>query len=87
VAQRGREAAAKRGRERARQERKQAKAEQKSASSDSGDSGVEIDEAGLMDEFRVLSEKHAAGQISDEILRIEKRRIFVALGIETAHDA
>lgn len=83
MARSGREAAAKRGRERARQERKQAKVEQKAASVDAAGPAEEIDEGALMEEFRVLSEQHAVGQISDDVLSVEKHRIFVALGIET----
>lgn len=75
---------AKRARERSRQEQKVAKRErreQAAAASESAEDGP--DEAALMEEFRVLSESHAAGNISDEILATERHRIFVELGIES----
>ena len=41
------------------------------------------DEAALMEEFRVLSERHAAGHLSNDFYTEERHRIFVELGIES----
>jgi hypothetical protein len=45
-----------------------------------------VDEAGLMDEFRRLSERHAGGEVSEATYATERHRIFVELGIETNED-
>ena len=39
-----------------------------------------------MEEFRVLSERHAAGNVTDELYAEERHRIFVELGIESDDD-
>ena len=39
-----------------------------------------------MEEFRVLSERHAAGKVTDDEYGAEKHRVFVELGIETEAD-
>ena len=39
-----------------------------------------------MEEFRVLSERHADGLLGDEPYAQERHRIFVELGIETEED-
>jgi len=78
---------AKRARERARQDRKEAKRIRRDAAATALDTGDAPDEGALMEEFRVVSERHAAGQFSDEAYRLERHRIFVALGIETEDDA
>ncbi len=36
-----------------------------------------------MEEFRVLSERHAAGHVSNDLYTEERHRIFVELGIES----
>ena len=36
-----------------------------------------------MEEFRVLSERHAAGNISTMVYEQERQRIFGLLGLET----
>ena len=87
MAPRGREAMAKRARERARQARKEAKLERRLATTKASAQAEEIDEAALMEQFRVMSERHAAGQFSEDSYRRERHRIFMALGIETEDDA
>ncbi len=77
---------AKRARERSRQERKDAKRAQRLAASAAPKSTDAPQEDALMEEFRVLSEGHAAGRISEEAYRQERHRIFVELGIETDDD-
>jgi len=79
---RGREAMAKRARERARQERQQAKKQRRQAAAEAAASAEIPDEGRLMEEFRVLSEKHAAGQIAHDVYEKERNRIFDELGIE-----
>ena len=39
-----------------------------------------------MEEFRVLSERHAAGEVDQASYDEERHRIFVELGIETEDD-
>ncbi len=41
------------------------------------------DESALMEEFRVLSERHAAGLVTDETYADDRQRIFGELGIDT----
>jgi len=75
---------AKRARERARLERQAAKRERRhSSSSVAPDPEDAPDESELMEEFRVLSERHAAGLVTDDVYQQERHRIFVDLGIET----
>jgi len=78
---------AKRARERARQERQAAKRErrQSGAPTDAGANDA-ADEAVHMERFRILSERHAAGTMTDDAYAEERHRIFVALGIETDSD-
>ncbi|NOY56559.1 MAG: hypothetical protein GXP34_11300 [Actinobacteria bacterium] len=84
MARRGAQAMAKRARERARQERQEAKrVRRQSASADAADPTDAPDEAGLMEEFRVLSERYAAGALAEDLYAKERHRIFVELGIES----
>lgn len=83
MAKKGREAALKRARERARQEKKEAKRE-KAEARKADETPVEpTSESDLMEEFARLSERHAANQISAADYEDERHRIFVELGIET----
>jgi hypothetical protein len=78
----------KRAREKARQERQQAKRERRQAASANATEPADApDEESLMEEFRVLSERHAAGGVTDDKYEEERRRIFVELGIYTEDDA
>jgi hypothetical protein len=87
MAQRGREGMAKRARERARQERQEAKRVRRQALGE-GASGTDApDEVALMEQFRDLSERHAAGTITEAVYNEERRRIFVELGIEPDEEA
>lgn len=75
---------AKRARERARQERQAAKRlRRQSASEAAAEPKDTPDEDALMEEFRELSERHAAGNVADELYAQERHRIFVELGIES----
>jgi hypothetical protein len=83
---RGREGVAKRARERARQEKQEAKRRKRTTSADTVDTISASDETALMEEFRELSERHAAGLVADDQYASERSRIFVELGIETDAD-
>ena len=80
---------AKRARERARQERQEAKRQRRQSALDAADDNAKDipNESELMEEFRVLSERHAEGLLGDEPYAQERHRIFVELGIETEEDA
>ena len=65
MARRGREGIAKWAREQARKKKQDAKRERRHAPSpDTDDPADAPNEDGLYEEFRLLSERHAAGQIS-----------------------
>lgn len=83
MARKGREAALKRARERARQEKKEAKREKTAARKQDEQESEPIAEKDLMEEFAQLSEHHAANRISLDEYETERRRIFSELGIET----
>lgn len=85
---RGREGAAKRARERVRKERQDAKrARRHGAGGDAPDDPTPVvDETALMEEFRVLSERYAAGHVDHDSYEADRHRIFVELGIETEQD-
>ena len=83
MARKGREAALKRARERARQEKKEAKREKTVARKQDELESDPIPEKDLMEEFALLSERHASNRISLDEYETERRRIFAELGIET----
>ena len=83
MARRGGEGMAKRARERAREERQEAKRNRRQAAADNPEPETQVNEAALMEEFRVLSERHAGGQMSLDDYEEERHRIFVELGIES----
>ena len=75
---------AKRARERARLEKQAEKRQRRQAAAEAAANAPDPpDESALMEEFRVLSEGHAAGRVGDEAYAQERHRIFVELGIET----
>jgi hypothetical protein len=83
VAKRGRQSAEKRRIDKLRQDQQAAKRERRHSreSGESGESdGVSPDE--LMERFRILSEGHAAGRISDEEFGPARHELMVALGVE-----
>jgi hypothetical protein len=83
VARKGREAALKRAREKARQDKKEAKLERRAAREAEDTSTDPVDEQALMQQFARLSESHEADQISTKQYEEERHRIFVELGIES----
>lgn len=76
----------KRQREKARAERKEAKRVRRETLAAQAQDVDGAQEAKLMTEFRLLSERHAAGGVSDTTYASERRRIFIELGIETPED-
>ena len=75
---------AKRAREQARKTKQDAKRERRHSTSPAEVKPEDArDEDQLMEEFRLLSERHAAGQISRALHEQERLRIFGELGIET----
>ena len=73
---------AKRQRERRRQQRQQAKQLRREAiAAEPSGPDPEVEDR-LMEEFRVLSERHAAGLVTEATLARERHRIFAELGIE-----
>jgi hypothetical protein len=83
---RGREGVAKRARERARQEKQEAKRQRRWNTEPADDAAEAPDEAELMEEFRVLSERHADGLVPDDEYAAERVRIFGELGIQVEAD-
>ncbi|HJQ77149.1 MAG TPA: hypothetical protein VJ948_07785 [Acidimicrobiia bacterium] len=84
MARKGREAALKRAREKARQEKREAKQERRLAREpDDEGPATEIEEQALMEEFARLSERHESNQITTEKFNEERTRIFTELGIES----
>jgi hypothetical protein len=80
---------AKRAREKARLARQAAKRARRESggSDDAPPAAAGPDENALMEEFRRLSEKHAAGLVNEDAYLQERHRIFVELGIESEADA
>ncbi|HEY5684700.1 MAG TPA: hypothetical protein VIY70_04940 [Acidimicrobiia bacterium] len=83
---RGREGMAKRAREQRRQQRQEAKQVRRETIAAEPSGPDPQDEARLMEEFRLLSERHAAGFLSEAAFATERQRIFTQLGIETGED-
>ncbi|MFW2339460.1 MAG: hypothetical protein ACN4GK_05370 [Acidimicrobiia bacterium] len=77
---------AKRARERARQERQEEKRLRRESIAEATATQDAPNEDALMEEFRLLSERRAAGNLSDDLYEEERHRIFVELGLETDDD-
>ena len=86
----GRESFEKRNREKRRQERQAAKRDRRHSRGDGEDdteeAGAAPDESALMEQYRVLSERHASGVIDDRAFESGRHEIFVALGLEAQSD-
>ena len=76
----GRESFEKRRLEKVREERKAEKRDKRVLRKTEGES--DLDEAALMERFRLLSERHANGDVEDLAYRTQRREIFAALGLE-----
>lgn len=83
MARRGREAALKRAREKARQEKKEAKRERAISRKSDAEADQPVSEGALMEEFARLSELHEANRITTADYEKERQRIFSELGIDT----
>lgn len=81
MGRRGAESFEKRRKEKARLERQAVKRERRQAPKEDVDDAP--DEMALMERFRVLSERHAAGKIGDVAYAAGRREIFSALGLES----
>jgi len=79
---RGRESFDKRQREMDRQKRAAAKRERRLERGSEPDEGPAVDEDALMEEFRIVSEKHAAGELSTEEFEERRTKILAELGVE-----
>ena len=74
----------KRQREKNKQERaaaKRARREERKAAAERGENDV-VDEDDLLEQFRVLSEKHENGEITTESFEERRAKLFEALGLE-----
>ena len=79
---RGRESFDKRQREMDRQKRAAAKRERRLERSNEPTEGPAVDEDALMEEFRIVNEKHAAGELSTEEFEERRTKILAELGVE-----
>lgn len=73
---------AKRERERRRQQRQEAKQLRREAIAAEPSRPDTEEEDRLMEEFRILSERHTAGLVTEATFVMERHRIFAELGIE-----
>jgi hypothetical protein len=80
MGRKGTESFEKRRKEKARLERQAAKRERRVAPKEEATDGP--DETALMERFRVLSERHAAGKMSNAAYEMQRREIFEALGLD-----
>lgn len=83
MARRGREAALKRAREKARQDKKEAKRERALSRKSDAEEDQPIPETALMEEFARLSQLHDENRIPTDEYEKERQRIFSELGIDT----
>ncbi|MEZ5169592.1 MAG: hypothetical protein R3A49_02460 [Acidimicrobiia bacterium] len=85
MAGRGRQTFEKRQREKQRQERaaaKRARREERKQAKEEEDPDEVVDTDDLLERFRILNEKHEAGEIDDESFEEEKEVLFEALGMQ-----
>ena len=82
MARRGREGFAKWAREQERKTKQDAKRARRQSSSPPKNPADAPDEDRLLEEFRLLSERHADGRIGQALYDQERLRIFAELGIE-----
>jgi hypothetical protein len=77
-----RESFEKREREKKRQERSAAKRERREVRTEADAGGDAVDSDLLMEQFRVLSEQHAAGAITRDEYEARRLEIFNELGLD-----
>ena len=78
----GRESFEKREREKKRLQRSAEKREKRENRAEHRGESAPVDSADLMERFRVLSERHAAGAVPSEQYEAQRREIFAALGFD-----
>lgn len=83
MARRGREAALKRAREKARQDKKEAKRERALSRKSDAEDDEPVAETELMEEFARLSQLHDENRITTGEYEKERQRIFSELGLDT----
>ncbi len=88
MAGKSRPSAEKRRIDKERQEKQAAKRERRHNRESGGDAGAEDgpSQEELMERFRVLSEAHAAGKVTDEDFEPARHELMVALGVEDPVD-
>lgn len=86
MAGKSRPSAEKRRIDKERQEKQAAKRERRHNKSAAEADGEAPDTEELMERFRVLSEAHAAGKVSDEEFGPARHELMVALGVEDPVD-
>lgn len=79
----GSESFQKRERERKRQARAAERRERRDARQDAREEAEVVDSDALMEQFRVLSERHARGEVDAETYEAERTAIFEALGLSS----
>ncbi len=86
MAGKSRPSAEKRRIDKERQEKQAAKRERRH-NRENEDSSEEVNTEEIMERFRVLSEAHAAGKVSDEEFEPARHELMVALGVEDPVDS
>lgn len=81
MGKRGQQSAEKRRIDKMRQEKQAAKRERRHGGGEGGD-GEAVDTEAIMERFRILSEAHAAGKVSDEDFEPARHQLMVELGVE-----
>jgi hypothetical protein len=82
MGRRGQQSIEKRRIDKMRQEKQAAKRERRQAGGEGGAGGDAVDTEAIMERFRILSEAHAAGKVSDEDFEPARHELMVALGVE-----
>jgi hypothetical protein len=81
----GSESFQKRERERKRQERAALKSERRETRREATADEEPVSTDALMEEFRILSERHASGAVDAATYEAERAAIFVQLGVSDPH--
>lgn len=88
MGRRGQQSIEKRRIDKMRQEKQAAKRERRQGGGEGGAGGGDaVDTEAIMERFRLLSEAHAAGKVSDEDFEPARHELMVALGVEEPRGA
>lgn len=82
MGKRGQQSAEKRRIDKMRQEKQAAKRERRHGAEGGEGGGDAVDTEAIMERFRILSEAHAAGKVSDEDFEPARHQLMVELGVE-----